>query len=87
MCVYTQETWVVQLHLHTMSVYTEDSTTRQFIKYLPIYTYPQSAISTISENMWFPNPSNMRVFVKLSSTPEEKYLHNIGAVVMVTGYR
>ena len=67
-----------------MSVYTEDSTTRQFIMYLPIHTFPQSAISTVSENMWFPNPSNMRVFVKLSVPLQGG---NVGGFVLVTGYR
>ena len=67
-----------------LKVYTEASTTRQFIKYLPIRTYPQNAYSIVSENMWFPNPSNMRVYVSLS---QSLGTDNISGVVKVIGYR
>ena len=50
----------------TMEVHTEVNTTRKFVKYLPLRTWSQNAISSVSENMWFPLTSNRRLYVKLS---------------------
>ena len=66
-----------------MKIYTESSPTRRFEKYLPIKTYNQNAYSTVSENMFFPMPSNRRIYVSLSRTHPG---HVFGRVNII-GYR
>ena len=66
-----------------MKIYTEASTIQQFAMYLPIMTYDQNAYSTVSDNMWFPNPSNGRVYVQLSE-PHAGYVYGY---VNIIGYR
>ena len=67
-----------------MKIYTEASSTRQFVKYLPIQTYPQNAISTVSENMWFPLTTNRRIYISLSATLTGS---NLVGYVNIIGYR
>ena len=66
-----------------MKIYTEASSTRQFVKYLPIKTYNQGAYSTVSENMWFPLTTNRRIYVSVSDT----LTGNIVGYVNIIGYR
>ena len=66
----------------TMKIYTEASPT-QYIKYLPIYTYSQNAVSMVSENMWFPATTNRRVYVSLSTA----LTGNVSGYVNIIGYR
>ena len=66
-----------------MKIYTESSPTRRFEKYLSLNTYPQSAISTVSENMFFPMPSNRQIYVSLSRS----HPGNIGGHINLVGYR
>ena len=66
----------------TMKVFTEANATRKFIKYLAIRTYHQEAYSTVSENMWFPMPSNRHVYVMLS----QALTGNVHGFVNVIGY-
>ena len=69
----------------TMEVHTEVNTTRKFVKYFPLRTYPQSAISAVSENMWFPLTSNRRLYVKLSVALT--HTGNLYGSVNIIGYR
>ena len=67
-----------------MKVFTEASTTRQFVKYLPIRTWTQNSYSTVSENMLFPiSTNNRRVFVMLSESASV----NVAGFVNIIGYR
>ena len=68
--------------LGQMTIYTTIGS-KQFKKYLPIKTYNQEAWSSVSENMFFPMPSNRQIFVQLSRT----FPGNANALVHVTGYR
>ena len=83
--VYTYVLMGYSTNLFTqMKVYTETSITRQFVKYLPIRTWSQSAYSTVSENMWFPiSTNNRRVFVMLSHPASV----NVAGFVNIIGYR
>lgn len=67
-----------------MKIYTESSPTRRFEKYLAIHTYGQSAVSTVSENMFFPMPSNRRIYVRLTCAISGT---NVEGSVNVIGYR
>ena len=51
-----------------MKIYTESSPTRKFVKYLALKAYNQNAYAVASDNMFFPMPSNRRVYVMLSRT-------------------
>ena len=70
-------------YLSHMKIYTESSPTRRFEKYLPIQTYPQSAVSTVSENMFFPMPSNRRIYVRLGRS----HASWLAGDINVIGYR
>ena len=72
-----------QEYFSQMKIYTESSPTRRFEKYLPIKTYHQDAYSTTSENMFFPMPSNRRVYIRLTNTHPE----NVHGYVNIIGYR
>lgn len=66
-----------------LKVYTESSPTRRFEKYLAIKTYNQGAYATASDNMFFPMPSNRRVYVSLSRA----LTGNVWGYINVIGYR
>ena len=51
-----------------MKVYTEQSHTRRFEKYLPLQTWHQDAHTMTADNMWFPLTPNRRVYLCLSAT-------------------
>ena len=68
---------------YTMKVFTESSSTRQFVNYIAIKTYHQSAYAVASDNMWFPMPSNRRVYVMLSGA----VTGNVYGFVNIIGYR
>ena len=66
-----------------LRIYTESSPTRRFEQYLLIKTYNQDAYGTSSANIFFPMPSNRRVYVNLSRTLPG----NVFGRVSVIGYR
>ena len=65
-----------------MEIYTASST-RQFVKYLPIKTYNQTAYSTVSENMWFPVTDDGFIHVRLSAS----LTGNVDGYINIIGYR
>ena len=66
-----------------MKIYTESSPTRRFEKYLTIRTWSQNALATVSENMFFPMPSNRRVYIRLPNA----HPRNVYGFVNIIGYR
>ena len=72
-----------QEYFSNMKIYTESSPTRRFEKYLAIKTYNQNAYSTVSENMFFPMPSNRRIYVRLSRT----HPGHVSGHINIIGYR
>ena len=66
-----------------MKIYTESNMNRRFEKYLHIYTYPQSAVSTVSENMFLPVTSDRKIHVRLTRT----HPGNVSGYVYIIGYR
>ena len=70
-------------YFSNMKIYTESSPTRRFEKYLTIRTRPQNVLATVSENMFFPMPSNRRVYVRLPNA----HPRNIDGFVNIIGYR
>ena len=69
--------------LAQMKIYTESIPTRRFEKYITIKTYSQEAYTVASDNMFFPMPSNRRVYVMLSQTLPG----NVHGYVNIIGYR
>ena len=57
--------------------------TAKYEKYLLMHSYPQNAINTNSDNMWFPMPPNRRVYLTLQ-TAVGSYS---GARLHAIGYR
>ena len=80
--VYTYMGYSVERDAH-LKIYTESSPTRRFEKYLAIKTYNQDAYATASDNMFFPMPSNRRVYVSLSRA----LTGNVSGKINVIGYR
>ena len=65
---------------HFIKIYTQQGS-HQYEKYIYIMSYPQSAINTNSDNLWFPMTTGRQVFVELSyahTTNIHFYLHAIG---------
>ena len=69
---------------HYIKIYTLQGSqqgSQQFEKYIYIMTYPQSAVSTNSDNLWFPMTTGRQVFVELTYAHTGNvyvYLHAIG---------
>ena len=47
-----------------LKIYTLQGTNR-YEQYLYLYTWPQYAINTNSDNMWFPMPSNRMIYLEV----------------------
>ena len=66
--------------LQYIKIFTQIGTAK-YEKYLMMFSYPQSAINTNSDNMWFPMPPNRRVYLTLQTAVGNNaaaYLHTIG---------
>ena len=50
-----------------LKIYTQEGSDTKYEKYLMSYAYPQSAINTNSDNMWFPMPTNRKIFLQVDS--------------------
>ena len=57
--------------------------TAKYEKYLLMYSYPQNALNTNSDNMWFPMPPNSKVYLTLQTAVG----NNAGAWLHAIGYR
>ena len=57
--------------------------TTRYEKYLMVYSWSQDAISTNSDNMWFPMPPNRRVYLTVPTA----HGANAGARLFAIGYR
>ena len=68
--------------LQYLKIYTQIETNR-YEKYLMVFSYPQSAVNTNSDNMWFPMPPNRLVYL---TVPTETG-NNSGVRLYVIGYR
>ena len=68
--------------LQHLKIFTQIETCR-YEKYLLIYSYPQEAYNTNSDNMWFPMPPNRLVYL---TVPTETG-GNSGVRLFVIGYR
>ena len=66
-----------------MKIYTESSPTRRFEKYLPIQTFSQEAVSTVSENMFFPMTNNRQIYVHLTRSHRSW----LAGQIHIIGYR
>ena len=55
---------------------------KHYEKYLYLHSYPQDAINTISDNMWFPMPANRRIYMTVTSDAGSNCL----AQLYVIGY-
>ena len=65
---------------HYIKIYTQQDS-QQFEKYIYIVTYPQNAVSTNSDNLWFPMTTGRQVFVELTYAHTDSlkfFLHAIG---------
>ena len=65
---------------HYIKIYTQQGS-QQFEKYIFIMTYPQNAVSTNSDNLWFPMTTGRQVFVELTYAHTDNlefFLHAIG---------
>ncbi len=69
----------ITLHL---KVFTQDGSNKRFEKYLYLLTYFQNAYNTNSDNMWFPMPSNRRIYM----TVDRDVGANCGAHLFAIGY-
>lgn len=63
-------------------IYTQEGYNR-YEKYLAVHSYPQSAWSTNSDNMWFPITSERKLYVCVPTGDEG----NVDIEVYVIGYR
>ena len=70
-----------QLHQH-IKIYTQQGT-RRFEKYLQMYSYPQNAVNTNSDNMWFPMTTNHRIYMEIPSAHGSNCEGQLNAI----GYR
>ena len=64
-----------------IKVFTQDGP-KHYEKYVYMLTYNQPAYNTNSENMWFPMPTNRRIYMTVLKDTGA----NCGAQVFVTGY-
>ena len=55
---------------------------KRYEKYLFSFSYPQGAINTNSDNIWFPMPVNRRIYMTLTDDAG----NNCGANLYVVGY-
>ena len=65
---------------HYIKIYTQQGS-QQFEKYIYIMTYSQDAVSTNSDNLWFPMTTGRQVFVELTYAHTDNlnfFLHAIG---------
>ena len=58
---------------HYIKIYTQQGS-QQYEKYIYIESYPQEAVNTNSDNLWFPMTTGRQVFVELSYA-HSKYLY------------
>ena len=49
-----------------IKVFTQDGSGMHYEKYLYSYSYPQNAVNTNSDNMWFPMPANRRIYMTVT---------------------
>ena len=68
--------------LQHLKIFTQIETCR-YEKYLLIYSYPQGAYNTNSDNMWFPMPPNRLVYL---TVPNATGRHS-EVLLYVIGYR
>ena len=66
-----------------MKIFTEQSHTRRFEKYLSVQTWNQNAHTMTADNMWFPLTRNRRVYLSLSTTT----VGSLWGHIYVIGYR
>ena len=68
-------------NLHYIKIYTRQNSL-QYEKYLTVYTWPNNAVSTNSDNLWFPMTTGRQVFIELPVAHTDVnsyfYLHAIG---------
>ncbi len=69
----------ITLHL---KVFTQEGSNKRFEKYLYMLTFHQLAYNTNSDNMWFPMPSNRRIYM----TVNKDVGANCGAQLYAIGY-
>ena len=69
-----------------IKIYTEEKSDPKYVqyeKYIYVVSFPQNALVTNSENLWFPMPTNRQVSVELLSA----YSGNAGISLFAIGYR
>ena len=65
---------------HYIKIYTQQGS-QQYEKYIYIWSYPQNAVNTNSDNLWFPMTTGRQVFVELMYAHINYlalYLHAVG---------
>ena len=67
---------------HDLKIFTQIGTHR-YEKYLMIHSWDQAAINTNSDNMWFPMPTNRRVYLTVPAA----HGNNAGVRLFTIGYR
>ena len=65
-----------------VKIFTQEGSNR-YEKYLYMFGYPQDAINTNSDNMWFPLPTNRRIMMTVSNDQGD----NCKAELHAIGYR
>ena len=50
----------------SIKVFTQDGSDKRYEKYLYSFSYSQNAINTNSGNMWFPMPTNRRIYMTVT---------------------
>ena len=66
-----------------VKIFTEQSHTRRFEKYLSLQTWNQNAHTMTADNMWFPLTPNRRVYLSLSTIIPG----NAAGHIYIIGYR
>ena len=65
-----------------IKIFTQDGSNMRYEKYLYMLTWNQSALNTNSENMWFPMPTNRRIYMTVYKDAGS----NCGAHLYAVGY-
>ncbi len=64
-----------------LKIFTDEGRDQRYEKYLYMHSWTQTAINTNSDNMWFPMPTNRRIYMTVDKDHGAHcgaYLHTIG---------
>ena len=50
----------------SIKIFTQDVSDKHYEKYLYSFSYPQNAVNSNSNNMWFPMPASRRIYMTVT---------------------